>query len=263
MTNIGETIAKFRHERNMTQEALAETLCVSPQTISKWENNVNLPDVQMLPLIADVFDVRIDALFGREEHVQESSPERVYDDAMEAVKRIIAGLGRSAWENAQSQWEHYNSMLQEDERMRSAICQEQNLVYVREAVGMLALNKPKQGWHALLQSESAVRTIELLHCADFRRALGCVLEHRMRDFTLPFLCKRAGIEDAAALEQCLRDSGLFAIKELSVDDQSLTFFSLRGPNAKLLPLLAALTYCAEFADWQGVFCMYYDMGWFA
>lgn len=52
MTSIGEAIAKLRHDRGMTQETLAELLCVSPQTISKWENSVNLPDVQMLPLVA-------------------------------------------------------------------------------------------------------------------------------------------------------------------------------------------------------------------
>lgn len=51
MASIGETIARLRHEQNMTQENLAETLCVSPQTISKWENSVNLPDVQMLPFV--------------------------------------------------------------------------------------------------------------------------------------------------------------------------------------------------------------------
>lgn len=62
MTSIGETIGKLRRERSMTQENLAEMLCVSPQTISKWENSVNLPDVQMLPLMADVFGVRVDAL---------------------------------------------------------------------------------------------------------------------------------------------------------------------------------------------------------
>ena len=260
MNHLGDAIAKLRHDRGMTQEALAETLCVSPQTISKWENSVNLPDVQMLPLIADVFGVRIDALFGRGDQRAERTAEQVFDDAFEAVKRMIAGLSSMPGESPEAVWERYNAALREDGRARSAICQEQNMVYLREAVGMLALKRPKQGWHSLLQSESAARTVELLSSADFRRALGCVLEHGMRDFTLPFLCKRAGVTDAAALEQSLRDSGLFELKELSVDDQPLTFYSLRIHNAKLLALLAALTYCAEFDEWQGVFYTYYDMG---
>ncbi|MCH5286457.1 MAG: helix-turn-helix transcriptional regulator [Christensenellaceae bacterium] len=258
MINIGETIAKLRHERNMTQEALAETLCVSPQTISKWENSVNLPDVQMLPLIADVFGVRIDALFGREDRSAEYSPDRAYEGAAEAVKRVFAGLGKPEWESEESWWATYNRYLREDERTRSAVCQQSGMVYVREAIGALALKRPAEGWHTLFRSESAARAIALLNNPDFRRALCCVLEHGMRDFTLPFLCKRAGIEDAQALESCLKESGVFEFKELTVDDQTMAFCSLVNQNAKLLPLLAALTYCAEFTDWQGVFCLFCD-----
>ena len=258
MQNLGEAIAKLRHERNMTQEALAEILCVSPQTISKWENSVNLPDVQMLPLIADVFGVRVDALFGREEPHRQLLPENVGDAAVEAVKRLIAELTQSEWESREDYWTRYNAMMQEDERTRSAICRGQDVVYVREAIGALALRRPKGGWHTLLRSDSAVRTVPLLANADFRRALACVLEERMCNFTMPFLCRKAGVEDARELERCLLDSGLFEVRELIVDDRPMSFYALTNHNDKLLALFATLTYCAEFADWQGIFCCYYS-----
>ena len=260
MTDIGETIAKLRHERGMTQEALAETLCVSPQTISKWENSVNLPDVQMLPLIADVFGVRVDALFGRDEYPTAIMPEGVCDGAVEAVKRLIFGLDQSERESREAGWARYNGMMREDERMRSAILYGHDAVYVREAVGALALRRPKGGWHTLLKSDSAIRTVRLLADDDFRRALACVLEHRMRNFTLPFLCQKAGVKDAQALERCLLDSGLFEVKELMVDDQPMSFYGLVNHDEKLLALMAALTYGAEFSDWAGVFCYYYAKG---
>ena len=258
MTSIGETIAKLRHERNMTQEALAETLCVSPQTISKWENSVNLPDVQMLPLIADVFGVQIDALFGREEPHQQLMPEGVSDAAVEAVKRLIVGLDQSVWEGREAYWARYNGMMQEDERARSAVCCGRDVVYVREAIGALALRRPKGGWHTLLRSDSAIRAVHLLANADFRRALSCVLEHRLRNFTMPFLCQKAGVENAEALERCLLDSGLFEVRELMVDDQPMSFYALTNHNDRLLAMFAALAYSAEFTDWQGVFCCYYS-----
>ena len=257
MTNIGETIAKLRHERNMTQEALAETLCVSPQTISKWENSVNLPDVQMLPLIADVFSVRVDALFGRKEQRGAGNPDKAFDTAVEAVKRVLVSAAQPAHESAESWWKSYNQNLRENASVRGAIFRERGVVYVRDAVGALALKRPEGGWHALLESESAVKTIELLSSADFRRALSCVLEHRLRDFTLPFLCKRAGVDNAESLEAILRSSELFDAKELVVDDQPMTFFSLAPQDGKLLSLMAALTYCAEFADWEQIFCTYF------
>lgn len=48
----------------MTQEALAAALNVSSQAISKWENNATMPDISLLPRIADAFDVTVDDLFG-------------------------------------------------------------------------------------------------------------------------------------------------------------------------------------------------------
>ena len=258
MTTIGETIAKLRHERSMTQEALAETLCVSPQTISKWENSVNLPDVQMLPLIADVFGVRVDALFGREEQPPVISPDRACDGAVEAIKRLIAGLSQSGRESREESWERYNDMMREDERMRSAVLCGHEVVYVREAVGALALRRPKGGWHTLLNSDSAVRTLNLLANTDFRNALAFVLEQGVRNFTLPFLCGKIGAEDAQTLEHCLLESKLFEVKELMVDEQPMSFFGLVNSGERLLALMAALTYCAEYADWAGVFCCCYS-----
>ena len=62
--NIGIQIAKLRKENNITQEELAKKLDVSAQAVSKWENGGS-PDLEMLPKIADYFDVSIDYLFGR------------------------------------------------------------------------------------------------------------------------------------------------------------------------------------------------------
>ncbi|MBQ7306570.1 MAG: helix-turn-helix transcriptional regulator, partial [Clostridia bacterium] len=64
MTIIGETIARLRRERGMTQEALAESMGVSSQTISKWENSTTCPDVSLLPVLADFFGVSVDDLYG-------------------------------------------------------------------------------------------------------------------------------------------------------------------------------------------------------
>ena len=64
-TNIGENIAYYRRLNAMTQEELAERLNVSAQAVSKWEQKINLPDIMLLPEIADVFMISTDDLFGR------------------------------------------------------------------------------------------------------------------------------------------------------------------------------------------------------
>jgi len=66
MKNINETIKQLRTDANMTQDQLAEKLGVSRQAVSQWETGFTLPDVALLPTIADTFGVTIDALFGRE-----------------------------------------------------------------------------------------------------------------------------------------------------------------------------------------------------
>ena len=63
---LGNKIAELRKEKGMTQEALANQLGVSNQAVSKWEANQSCPDIQLLPVIADLFEISLDTLFGRE-----------------------------------------------------------------------------------------------------------------------------------------------------------------------------------------------------
>lgn len=64
--SLGKRIAYYRKEWGLTQEALANRLGVTNQAVSKWESDQSCPDVQLLPVLADVFRVSLDALFGRE-----------------------------------------------------------------------------------------------------------------------------------------------------------------------------------------------------
>ena len=62
---LAANILKHRKKCGLSQEELAQKLCVSSQAISKWENAKSAPDVTFLPLMADIFDCYIDELFGR------------------------------------------------------------------------------------------------------------------------------------------------------------------------------------------------------
>lgn len=65
-TTIGKKIGELRRERGFTQEELAERLSVSPQAVSKWENDLSCPDIMLLPSLGDLFGVSVDALLSRE-----------------------------------------------------------------------------------------------------------------------------------------------------------------------------------------------------
>ena len=64
---IGEKIKKYRREREMTQEALAQALQLSPQSVSKWECGDGYPDITLLPAIANFFEITVDELIGNDE----------------------------------------------------------------------------------------------------------------------------------------------------------------------------------------------------
>lgn len=63
ITTFSKNLKRFRIAKNLTQEQVADTLGVSPQTISRWECNTTLPDVTMLPQIAKLYCVTIDDLY--------------------------------------------------------------------------------------------------------------------------------------------------------------------------------------------------------
>ena len=63
---LGENLKKFRLQRELTQEQLADVLCVSAQAVSRWENGTTYPDITLLPTIASYFEITLDELMGME-----------------------------------------------------------------------------------------------------------------------------------------------------------------------------------------------------
>lgn len=64
MELIGKKIQSLRKNKNVTQAQLANVLSVSSQSVSKWENNLSVPDISLLPMIARYFGVTMDELFN-------------------------------------------------------------------------------------------------------------------------------------------------------------------------------------------------------
>ena len=65
---IGKRIGLLRKEKNLTQEELASHMGVSPQAVSKWENDQTCPDISALPKLAKLLGVSVDELLsGKEE----------------------------------------------------------------------------------------------------------------------------------------------------------------------------------------------------
>ena len=65
---IGKRITLLRKEKGLTQEELATHMGVSPQAVSKWENDQTCPDISALPKLARLLGVTVDELLvGKQE----------------------------------------------------------------------------------------------------------------------------------------------------------------------------------------------------
>ncbi len=250
---LAENIARLRRERGMTQESLAEMIGVSSQTISKWENSATWPDVALLPVIADVFGVTIDALYGREDERRAIHPDKAIDQVIEAVRETIVG---ACWNpetdgKFEDNLEKYRKVMQSDLQQRSVIENDQDALYFRETLGALALRRPEEGWNSLFARDDVATLLRTLADDDFRRAMRIILQKRMLTFTLPSLMKQCGAQDAARLEECLMASGCFVRRELTIDETLLTYYELIYAEMKLYLIYGVMALAQEYADYQG------------
>lgn len=106
---IGATIKKLRTERGITQEELANRMCVSFQAVSKWETNATTPDIAILPQIALFFGVSIDTLFSMNR-----------DDYIERISKMIRDEYSIAPENFLWAERYLKGMLSEENQNNNA-----------------------------------------------------------------------------------------------------------------------------------------------
>ena len=67
MNKVSKTIKLLRQEKNITQDQLAEALCVTRQAVSNWETDKTQPDIETLTKLADYFEVSVEQLIYGEE----------------------------------------------------------------------------------------------------------------------------------------------------------------------------------------------------
>ena len=62
--HISRNIARLRRKMGLTQTELADRLYVSNKTVSKWESGAGLPEISILPAVAEMYDVTVDELLA-------------------------------------------------------------------------------------------------------------------------------------------------------------------------------------------------------
>lgn len=77
---IGENIRNFRKKNDLTQEAFADRLGVTYQSVSRWENGATYPDLELIPAIAEILAVTVDELLGIPQIEKEKRAIETFDE---------------------------------------------------------------------------------------------------------------------------------------------------------------------------------------
>lgn len=88
--DLGKKIIEMRKNKNLSQEQLAETLNVSRQTISNWENGRFYPDIDALVKISKYFNISLDDLLASDSNVLKHL--KVSTDIVRSNKNILYAI---------------------------------------------------------------------------------------------------------------------------------------------------------------------------
>lgn len=89
---LGKRIGLLRRQKNLKQDDLAGMLDVSPQAVSKWENDQTCPDISLLPKLAQILGVSVDELLSGKQELEPTVqilPEEQRKDIKDMMLRII------------------------------------------------------------------------------------------------------------------------------------------------------------------------------
>lgn len=93
MPKISKNIKKFRAEKNLTQDALAERLHVTRQAISNWENDKTKPDIEALEALAAALEVEIEELiYGEKKEIIISQDKTKEKNRIKIILAIVGSL---------------------------------------------------------------------------------------------------------------------------------------------------------------------------
>lgn len=216
--DLAETIRRFRKERGLTQEQLAEALDVSVGAVSKWELGSSAPDLNRLVEMAEFFETSVDVLLGYE--LQGGGLERSLAEIKRCRLAKARGEGEAAAEKALRQYPNSFNIVYQSAVFFGLIGMEQGdraylqraLTLYQRAVDLFAQNTDSdisllglqkaiaRIYHSLGDSEAALRQFHKYnyeHHNDGYIGLILAMDRHKPDEALPYL--------SDALVTCLID----------------------------------------------------------
>lgn len=197
--SLGENIKKYRLEKKLTQEQLANILYVSSQAVSKWECNENFPDGTLIVPLANALDISLDRLF--------ENKKLGFDDVAISITSLFRNdESENKYELVRSLCWHMQNVLFKGSADISDKIGPINDSYILTDTGFTQVSngtspffavfpEPECGWDETIQDGEGVRRIfECLADKDTMKAVMFIYRNEDRYiFEKELLCEKCGI----------------------------------------------------------------------
>ena len=255
METIGKKIASLRKSKSYTQEKLAGIIGVSAQAVSKWENETTMPDIMLLPVIADIFEISIDELFGKDSPKEsrkitfEDVTDVAYDAVLESMARAWAndGSGKSVEEVAETT----KKQLQKHPQSHSMILSYKNGgVYANSKLG-LVFNERFEKANVLLEDENATELLKVLSDPMVCKVLLYLLKHSNAAVTAASVAAKCGLAEEEAGEALTRlwNHNFTTCQSVDMGNEPLKVYHVFGGH-KMLLVYAILSLSKTLSEYQ-------------
>jgi transcriptional regulator with XRE-family HTH domain len=252
--NLGQTIANLRKQMQITQEDLAESIGVSAQSISKWETGATYPDILLLPVIADTFNVSLDTLFGRrgKDPVDGDIFASMDEVFLDTLYSYFTGGNDDKYEKDGRN--KFKDSLRSDNRLNSAVIQRnKGMLLYNSKIGAATLKCPKGGWVSLFDDYGTTLQplFERLADTGFASLLQMILGKENYSFTVNSVAKKTGLDLEAVKGHLdyLASEYIVGTNTLDLEEGEVTVYSVNA-ESKLIPLFAMLTYANYYGNFQ-------------
>lgn len=264
MNNIGNVIAKLRKTGEMTQEELSLKIGVTAQTISKWETGNAMPDILLLPVIADVFDVTVDFLFGKE--IQSTVfPIGSSDYAEKAYKEFMFTMTRgfmykempadAVWAEAMKKTEH----LERRPKSQTLIkYQDRGGTYANKDLGIVWRHNDRDSLR-LLEDVSTEKILAAFANENFRKIMIYQIQNPNASFTANAVaskCKMAIADAKNALEDLVKYNFTDCL-DVDLGEESVNVYRFKYAYKMILvfTMLSLAERLANYEEWyEGMNC---------
>lgn len=244
---IGKNIADLRKSNGMTQEQLAETLGVSSQTVSKWENGITMPDIMLLPVIAGCFDITVDELYGGRKTIEKRQTID-YDDIPEMLYDSVIDLTQRGWvetvegKDIEAEKERMKAYLADNRQVKTAtFSNKRGAVVATSEIGLL--HRGKANADQLVQ-DGIGRVLEILSNTAVRRIFAYEMDNMTKPITAPYAAKKCDIspDEAALALVMLTEIHVNHLTEVMLDENnSVRMYALNSDECIMYMLMILKT----------------------